>query len=256
MYCITEQQIDYILSDIRRGGVETEDLQLNLLDHICCIIEQNLSEGGNFESCYREVVRQFYKKELSEIERETALLLTFKNYYFMKSLMIWSGAFAVIAFIAGSFFKIMHWPGASALIVSAMLSFSLVFLPMLFLLKNREIKTAAGKLVLSAGILSGILYALSRLWWLQHWPGGRALWLTTLCVSFFVFIPSFFLHGYRKPETRLNTIVASILLVGVIGIEFAMTALHRPSSESGKAARDTHKEQVISPAERRDLVTK
>ena len=42
MYCITEQQIEYILNDIRRNGIETEDLQLNLLDHICCMAEHNL----------------------------------------------------------------------------------------------------------------------------------------------------------------------------------------------------------------------
>ena len=46
MYNLSEQQIEYILNDIRRNGVEMEDLQLNLLDHICCIIEQNLKEGA------------------------------------------------------------------------------------------------------------------------------------------------------------------------------------------------------------------
>ena len=44
MYYLSDQQIEYILNDIRRNGVEMEDLQLNLLDHICCIIEQNLEE--------------------------------------------------------------------------------------------------------------------------------------------------------------------------------------------------------------------
>ena len=59
MYCITDEQIDYILNDIRRNGVETEDLQLNLLDHICCIIEQNLDEYDDFESFYQQIIKQF-----------------------------------------------------------------------------------------------------------------------------------------------------------------------------------------------------
>jgi hypothetical protein len=42
MYCINDKQIDYILSDIRARGVEMEDLQYNLLDHICCLISQIL----------------------------------------------------------------------------------------------------------------------------------------------------------------------------------------------------------------------
>ena len=44
MYALSDQQIDFILNDIKIRGVETEDLQLNLLDHICCIIECELEQ--------------------------------------------------------------------------------------------------------------------------------------------------------------------------------------------------------------------
>src|SRR5688572_12103790 len=105
MYCISDEQIEYILSDIRRRGVETEDLQLNLLDHICCIIEQNLEDNNDFEGFYVRTIPLFYKQQLSELEEETTNLLTFKNYYAMKKIMIVSGTFAVTAFITGSTFK-------------------------------------------------------------------------------------------------------------------------------------------------------
>eukprot|EP01137_Pigoraptor_chileana_P021640 Opistho-2@6759 len=116
MYRITDQQVDFILDDIRRRGVEMEDLQYNLLDHICCIIEQNLEEGGDFEAYYQQTVAAFYKQQLSEIEEETIRLLTFKNYYGMKKLMMGCGAFSAFAFVVGSFFKVMHWPGAGAIL--------------------------------------------------------------------------------------------------------------------------------------------
>ncbi len=61
-----------------------EDLQLNLLDHICCIIEQNLKEGDDFEDFYQKTVKQFCKHQLWEIEEETIILLTIKNYNVMK----------------------------------------------------------------------------------------------------------------------------------------------------------------------------
>src|ERR1043165_9729713 len=99
MYRITDEQIEFILNDIRRNGVETESLQLNILDHICCIIEQNLKESDGFEDFYHKTIRQFYKQNLREIEEETIKLLTFKNYYAMKKVMIASGAFAVAAFV-------------------------------------------------------------------------------------------------------------------------------------------------------------
>ena len=56
MYCITDEQIEYILNDIRRNGVEMEDLQLNLLDHICCIMEQELKETDDFEQFYQDKI--------------------------------------------------------------------------------------------------------------------------------------------------------------------------------------------------------
>ena len=61
MYRLSEQQIDYILDDIRRNGIETEDLQLNLLDHICCILERELKDDDDFERLYQQTVKQFFK---------------------------------------------------------------------------------------------------------------------------------------------------------------------------------------------------
>src|SRR6185369_15423946 len=98
MYCLSDEQIDYILNDIRRNGVEMEDLQQNLLDHICCIIEQNLEANGNFEHIYSATIKTFYKKEMRKIEEETKFLLKFKNYYTMKKVMIYSGAFSPLGF--------------------------------------------------------------------------------------------------------------------------------------------------------------
>ncbi|MBS1605662.1 MAG: hypothetical protein JST42_23560 [Bacteroidetes bacterium] len=79
MYLISDQQIDFILDDLEAGGIGTESLRYDLLDHICVIIEQNLEEGEDFEQFYRSAVRTFYREQLREIEQETALLLTLKN---------------------------------------------------------------------------------------------------------------------------------------------------------------------------------
>ncbi len=102
MYCITDEQIDFMLADIGKRGISIESLQQELLDHICIIIEQNLKEGGNFEACYRSVIQTFYKEELKEIEEETLFLLTTKgprillnrSRFFLFSFMLLAGPFA------------------------------------------------------------------------------------------------------------------------------------------------------------------
>src|ERR1051325_2086139 len=98
MYTLNEQQIDFILRDIKSRGVEMEDLQVSLLDHICCIIECELEPDGDFESFYRKIIPKFFKKELREIEEETILLLTFKNYYSMRKTMMITGTASVVGF--------------------------------------------------------------------------------------------------------------------------------------------------------------
>jgi hypothetical protein len=84
MYRVSDEQIEFILDDIKKRGVEIESLQLNLLDHICCIIEREYHETDDFNTIYETTIKQFFKTELWEIEEETIGLLHFKHYYKMK----------------------------------------------------------------------------------------------------------------------------------------------------------------------------
>ncbi len=232
MYCISDQQIDYILNDIRRNGVEMEDLQLNLLDHVCCIIEQNLKEGDDFELFYRSVITQFYKKELREIEEETINLLTFKNYYSMRKFMFVSGALSAAAFIIGSILKVLHLPGAAVILVLGFAILSFVFLPLLFILKIRETNTARDKLILGLGTCLGMLYCLAMLFKIMHWPGANIMWVSMLVIALTIFIPVYFFTGIRNPETKVNTIVSTVLLVGAFGIQLSLTNIYGKKSDT------------------------
>src|SRR5258708_1208141 len=86
-YSLSEKQIDFILNDIRESGVTIEKLQINLLDHICCILEEEMKEGENFESVYQSIKKQVFENDLNGIEEETNNLLRFKHYYKMKRLL-------------------------------------------------------------------------------------------------------------------------------------------------------------------------
>jgi hypothetical protein len=231
MYCLSDKQIEYIFNEIRRNKIEMKDLQLNLLDHICCIIEQNLKDENDFEYFCEKTLKQFYKNELREIEEETIQLLIFKNYYIMKKVMIITGTLSAAAFIAGSLFKIMHLQLAAPLLFLAILIISFVFLPILFVVKTREINANRDKLIIALATIVGILYCLSMLSLVMHWTIKGPIWLVTLAIAFFVFIPAYFFTGIRKPETKVNTIVSTILLVAVTGIQFTLTDLRGKNSD-------------------------
>ena len=246
MYCISEAQIEYILNDIRRNGVEMEDLQLNLLDHVCCIIEQNLKDGDDFEGFYKNTIKQFYKKELREIEEETITILTFKNYYAMKKVMIISGAISAAAFITGSFFKIMVWPGSGGCFFLAIYLMGFLFLPLMLILKTKEEGPKQDKITLALGVLVGLSFCISVLGSWLHWPIARSgiFWLITTGISLFVFIPTYFFRGIRKPETKVNTIITSVLLVAITAWQFSMINL-RPVSPQVKMNAYVQNEQLL-----------
>lgn len=218
MYTINDQQIEFILSDIRRNGVEMEDLQLNLLDHLCCIIEQELEENGDFEQFYFTNVKKFYKKELREIEEETISLLINKNYYVMKKIMIVSGVTSVSLLTMGIALKFLHLQGASFGIVFGILMMSLIFLPLLFTLKIKEKKELKEKVLIGVGIVAGMSLSLGTLFKIMHWPWANNLSLASIVILMLIFVPIYFFTGIRNPDTKVNTIVSSLLIITGCGL--------------------------------------
>jgi hypothetical protein len=79
MTTLTDEQVDYILADIREHGIRLEGLQDNLVDHICILLEEKLQEGDDFETVYGAVIPSFYRHELYELEEEALFLETFKG---------------------------------------------------------------------------------------------------------------------------------------------------------------------------------
>jgi hypothetical protein len=225
VYVLTDEQIAFILNDIRRNGIELEELQLDLLDHICCVIETELTPENNFEEVYRSILPRFYKRSLREIEEETQLLLTFKNYYAMKKIMIISGTFSAFTVLIGSLFKVMHWPGAALLFVLAIALFSFIFLPILSVIRIKEQTLTKDKIVITSAAIFGSAISLAILFKVMHWPFATILWTISLGILFFLFLPVYFFGGIRNPETKTNTIVSSILILTAGGLLFLITNL-------------------------------
>jgi hypothetical protein len=218
VYTLTETQIQFILDDLRRRGIETEDLQLNLLDHICCIIEGELEANGDFGQFYSSVITRFYKRELMEVEEETQSLLLFKNYYTMKKIMMTSGTTAAAITALGILFKFMHFPGAAFLLLLGIVSFSLVFLPILLTLRIRERKEIKERIIVVTGVLAGMLLSLAVLFKIQHWPMANVMGFTSVLMFALLFLPLYFFTGIRNTANKENVIVNSLIIIMGCGL--------------------------------------
>lgn len=225
MYRLTDEQIEYILDDIRRGGIGLEDLQYNLLDHICCILERDLKETDDFEGVYRRTVRQFYDRELCEIEEQAIHLSNTKNHYTMKKIMLASGILSAAAFIVGSIFKIFQMPGTIVFMFVAMALMGLIFLPLMGILRASEKTTLPDRLVPLAAALTGSLFILSNVFALEQWPGRMGMWLLTVGSALFLLAPSYLYSGWQRAD-RQTIVLNTIILVGFASSLFFMIRIH------------------------------
>ncbi len=252
MYQLSEEQIDYMLNDIRRRGVEMEDLQLNLLDHVCSIIEQNLSPDGDFEGYYQSEIRKFYRQNLWEIEEETIQLLIYKNYYTMKKVMLISGTVSAVVLSAGIFFKFMHWPGAAIGIFVGIFLLSFVFLPLMFILKIKEKQRWKDKISIALGAVIASMISVGILFKIMFWPGANAIIVSAFALLILVFLPLYYINGIRQPESKVNTIVTSVLLIAAAGLLMALVRSPKASSAYNKigTANFVRSEQLLKKQER------
>jgi hypothetical protein len=222
MYSLKDEHIDFILDDIKANGVVIEDLQHNLLDHICCIVENELNEGEDFYSFYKQVLPRFFKKDLREIELETQNLLTFKNYYAMKNTLKISGIASAILTILGATLKVLHYPGASISIQLGGILFCLVFLPLMIVLKFKDEEKQVDKFVLSFGFLIAIVAFIGVLFKLMHWPFANILMISGISAFVFAYVPLYYITRVRRPELKFNTTINSVLMMACGGLIFAL----------------------------------
>jgi hypothetical protein len=230
MYSINDEQIDFILNDIRRRGVEMEDLQYNLLDHICCIVEQNLESGGNFEDFYNQTISKFFKHELWEIEEETILLLTYKNYYTMKKAMIYGGVISLSLIALGTVLKIFHWPGAAPSLLLGFFMLCFVFFPSALYLNYSSSKKGLG--INLTAFTGGTIFILGVLFKVMHWPGSSPLLILGSFTLLGIFTPLLLFSTIREQIPSKKKIIYTIGALGIImfGSAILFKIMHWPGT--------------------------
>lgn len=127
---ITDGQLAHIRADVQKRGIQMQSLAEDLVDHICCAIEE--MEEGEFDQIYRAVIESFGDEGLYKIEETTIQLLTFKKEKNMKKAMYLIGFVATFLSSSGILFKTLHWPGANMLLVVGIVMINIGFLPLYF----------------------------------------------------------------------------------------------------------------------------
>lgn len=134
---LTEKQIEYIDTNLRFYGIKSEELRNDVIDHICTHIEN--SKTTDFDIAYKDAIQKFggYAAMLL-IEKET-YALTVQTKDIVRIKFLYSLGFLSLFFIIiGALFKIMHWPGASIMLLSGLACLAFIFLPLFFYHKYKS----------------------------------------------------------------------------------------------------------------------
>lgn len=227
---LQEDEVMRVAAAIRERGIFMPGLSENVLDHCCCMIEEEWQPGEQFEAVLARTLERFGESGFREIQDETTFLLTYKNRETMKKVMHVTGLVAVFALSAGSLFKVQHWPGANMLILSGFALLGLFFIPLWFIFRFRESTGTQQKGMQVLSLVTALLLIVPGVFKLLHWPYGNILLVIGFCVFFLVFLPLYFVMGYRNPLTRQNTISQSIML-GCCGAVMVLLAFQQPSQK-------------------------
>lgn len=222
MRSLGDEEVDFILDDLNSKGIVLPDLQDNLLDHICCIIENEITAEDDFYAFYEKVLPQFFKENLKEIQIETDNLLKFKYFYTMKKLLKFSGILTVVLIVIGNIFKSFHLQGAGLLLLLGGFSFSIIFLPLLILIKFKDDESKTDKVVFGIGLLLGMFMSIGLFFKLMHWPYATNLMMYSTLLFTFLYAPLYFITRVKRPELKFNTTVNTVLMIACGGIFYSL----------------------------------
>jgi hypothetical protein len=221
---LTEQNIREIEVLVEARGVEMQELSYDLVDHICCMIEEKMESGINYTSALEESIASFGKKGIRQIQEETTFILT-KNILAMRRTMHITGITAAILLLLGSIFKIQHWPGSSLMYILGGISLCLLFMPLFLAVRIKEKPGKISTISNITGILGGIALCLGILFKIMHWPFADILMNIGGVLLILIFLPLYIYNGAKKNQLKTKTIVPIIVAVAGFSLMFSLVRL-------------------------------
>lgn len=223
MAIIKDEYIDFILNDISKKGVVINDLKENILDHVCCIIEKEMPADADFYTFYEEVIPRFFNNDLKEIQKETDYLLSSKYIDVLTSVLKVSGLVSVVVLILGMYYKLNHLQGTGILLLTGVVLFSLVFLPVLILLKFKDKDLKTNKILVIVGFLVAFMASVSCLFKIMQWPWATLLREISIIVFLVLFVPLYYFSTTNSPGKKLTGLINTIIMLVIGLLLFGMT---------------------------------
>ncbi len=211
---LTIDNIGRISRDIRKQEITYSRLADELIDHLCCDVEEEMKDGLSFLEAYSKVRQKIGKRRLKEIQKETLYAIDTK-YRFMKKTMKISGVAGTVLFGIAALFKIQHWPGAGLMLTLGALILAFGFMPSALGVLWKETHSGKKLLLYISAFLSTGFFIAGVLFKIQHWNGAEVILILAGVSVVFLLIPSLLAAGLKDPENKSERLV---FIAGAIGL--------------------------------------
>jgi hypothetical protein len=197
---LTEAEVNLITDAVIRERITIETLRDDLIDHLCCVVENKMSNGAGFNDALIEAMKELAPHGLQELQQETFFLLDNEKTVYMKKVTYLIGLLSTMCYSIGFTFRILHWPGGFEIANYGVMAFVFLFLPMLAVnyLKFKIHKAASERWYMLLGFLSAGLIGLTTIFKILHLQGADALFLISAFVFSFAYLPMLFFNLYQK----------------------------------------------------------
>ncbi len=197
---LTINDINRISHDISREEITFSHLLDDLIDHVCCDVEDEMLSGLSFNDAYRKVKTKMGPRRIKEIQEETLYLVDTK-YRNMKNTMKISGVAGTILLGFAALFKIQHWPAAGIMMTLGALLLAFVFLPSALGVLWKETHSRKRLFLFISAFFAGGFFIIGTLFKIQHWPLAAVILALAAISGIFFFVPAV-LSNLLKDETR------------------------------------------------------
>ncbi|MDA3954335.1 MAG: hypothetical protein PF485_11875 [Bacteroidales bacterium] len=217
-------QFRIIERDVQSEGITFSHLECDLLDHVCCDIEDRMRTGFSFDDAYQTVKREIGIQGLRRVQEETLLLIN-KNYRMMKKSMKILGTIALAGVSIAAVAKIMHWPGASLLILLSTFIVSTIFFPAVLYVWYKEVFLKKHGFIVILTFFAGFTFMYGTLFKIQHWPFANILLIIGELLTIITIIIGGITYLISKPTSKDRK---GLLVIGIIGlVAFALGTLFK-----------------------------
>ncbi len=207
--------IDQISNDIRKQEITVSHLLDELIDHVCCDVENEMQYGLSFHEAYLLVKEKMGSRRLKEIQEETLYAVDTK-YRQMKKTMKISAIVGTVLLAFAALFKINHLAGAGLMLSLGGFTLAFVFMPSALTVLWKETHSGKKLFLYISAFITAMLFIAGVTAKVQHWPmAGLILALGSLS-GIFAFVPALLSARLKEQENKSKKIVYILGAAGLI----------------------------------------